>query len=92
VRIVNRGITCFIDPLGHVVQSVKEKKRLRDGTTVPNQEVQVAGSTLGEVPTSQLQSLYVRFGDFFAWACWVASFGLIGFSFTRRPTGERASS
>lgn len=91
VRIVNRGITCFIDPLGHVVQSVKEKKRLRDGTSVPS-EVHVAGSILGEVPTSRVTSLYVRFGDFFAWACWVASFALVGFSLTRKQAPGSQSS
>ncbi|MEZ0230709.1 MAG: apolipoprotein N-acyltransferase [Planctomycetota bacterium] len=91
VRIVNRGITCFIDPLGHVVKAVEGKKRLRDGTTIKS-ELHVAESILGEVPTSRLTSLYVRFGDFFAWGCWIASFALMGFSLTRRPSPAGASS
>lgn len=85
VRIVNRGITCFIDPLGRVVDAVEGKKRLRDGTLVASQ-VHVEGAILNTVPTTRLMSFYVRFGDVFAWLCWVASAGLIGFSFMRKGT------
>ena len=91
VRIVNRGITCIIDPLGRITSMVTGKLPLPDGTKIET-EVHVQGAILDTVPTTRLTSAYVRFGDIFAWLCWVASFGLVGFSFTRRPPAAPASS
>jgi apolipoprotein N-acyltransferase len=92
VRIVNRGITCFIDPLGRVVDRVTATLHRSDGVVVPDADVHVRGTIQGAVPTSRLMSFYVRFGDLFAWLTWIASACLLGFSFTRKDAPVAASS
>jgi apolipoprotein N-acyltransferase len=80
VRVVNRGITCFVDPLGEVVPG-SMVTRVRNGVETG---LHVEGSVLKTVPTSKLDSFYVSFGDVFAWLTVLASATLVGISFRAR--------
>ncbi|HZV03384.1 MAG TPA: apolipoprotein N-acyltransferase [Planctomycetota bacterium] len=90
VRIVNRGITCFIGPTGEVLQEVSGMRRTPAGP-VPS-KLYVTGSIMANVPTTHLTTVYVQIGDTFAWLCWVASIGLIALSFQRRRTAAPSPS
>jgi apolipoprotein N-acyltransferase len=82
VRVVNRGVTCFVDPLGQKVAEVVGTTRNRLGETVTS-NLHVEGWILGRVPTTELTSVYVLVGDAFAWLTWIASGLLIALSFRR---------
>lgn len=60
-RATNTGISCFIDPYGRILGRVN-----RDG-----REVSIAGSMTRDVPISDTQTLYTRYGDAFVASCCV---------------------
>jgi apolipoprotein N-acyltransferase len=66
IRCVNRGISCAIDPLGQVVDSISETY---NGKTY---EIGVDGTKVLTVPTTRLTSTYVAWGNWFPWLCGIA--------------------
>ena len=54
-RATNTGISCFIDPYGRILGRVSQ-----DG-----QEVSVAGFLTRDVPISDIETIYTRYGDVF---------------------------
>jgi len=71
VRCVNRGVSLIVGPTGQVTESVEQAV---DGEW---REVGVSGTIVAHVPTTELRSFYVRFGNVFAWLCALASAGLV---------------
>lgn len=71
VRVVNRGITMFVDPLGRTTMA--------EGTdSQGKRDVLHVSATLDEhARTTKLTTLYVRFGDAFAWLAFIASIALV---------------
>lgn len=59
VRCANTGISCFIDPNGHVVGRVRQM----------DQDVLVRGALTGTVSLSNGMTFYTRYGDWFALLC-----------------------
>lgn len=88
VRAVNGGISAFIDgngeirdpatilmmkePLEGVVPQLSEVKGLRDEAT-GHWRRQFSGIVFGEVPLDPRESLYVRYGDWFAGLCLIVT-------------------
>jgi apolipoprotein N-acyltransferase len=70
VRAANTGITAVVDPRGRVL----EKTELFQVTALVRDVPFVSGSTF-----------YARYGDVFAWGCFLAALGLTTVSFRRRP-------
>jgi len=58
VRCGNTGISCFIDPYGQVVDSVKNAQ---------GHEVFVAGTLTGAVVAMKSETFYTRYGDWIVW-------------------------
>src|SRR5713226_135402 len=73
VRVTNTGITSIIDPKGEMVQSLP--------TFSP-------GVLTAEVRTLEGQTLYVRFGDWFAWVVTFASLVILA---QKIPTKKKAA-
>lgn len=91
LRVVNRGVTCIIDPLGRMTAQVEGNERRLDGT-LQRSNVHVEGTLFARVPTTRLTSLYVTYGDFFAWLATLASLALAGFSWWTTRGARGASS
>ncbi len=88
VRAVNGGISAFIDgngeirdpakimvmkePLEGLVPQLTEVRGLRDETT-GHWRRQFSGIVFGEVPLDPRESLYVRYGDWFAGLCLIVT-------------------
>ena len=98
VRCVNGGISAFIDGNGqirepaeiHVMQEpfegLRVKLQLADGMRDPDTGAwrrQFSGIIFGQAPLDPRESLYVRFGDWFAQLCLLATVILIGLSAVR---------
>ena len=69
VRCANTGISCFIDPYGRIVD------RVRDET---GRDILVRGVVTRNVIPLNSNTIYTRYGDWFAWLC---SFFTMGFLF-----------
>lgn len=68
VRSANTGYSCFIDPKGKVINSVKDAK---------GEKIFVSGYATANIVPVAGKTFYARYGDLFAWACiWVFSFDL----------------
>jgi len=65
----NTGISTWIDQIGNV--QAKSGKRVED-------------VIIAQVGTSNVESMYLRYGDILAWTC----FGLLAFAWTRRRNGD----
>ena len=98
VRCVNGGISAFIDGNGqirepaeiHVMQEPFDGLRVQlqraDGMRDPDTGAwrrQFSGIIFGQAPLDPRESLYVRFGDWFAQLCLLATVILIGLSAVR---------
>jgi apolipoprotein N-acyltransferase len=68
VRVVNRGITMFVDPLGRTLQA-----RNKDPRTGELTNLHVRATLNERALTTKLTTIYTRFGDWFAWLCLIAS-------------------
>lgn len=64
IRSANTGISCFIDPLGRVVDKT---------------ELFVDAALSGSIPLMEVSSLYTRFGDSFGPACFSLFFAILLF-------------
>jgi apolipoprotein N-acyltransferase len=62
VRATNTGVTTVINPRGEILESLP---------------VFSSGVLTADVPLMEGQTLYVRFGDWFAWMCTLGSLGII---------------
>ncbi|MGA1844859.1 MAG: apolipoprotein N-acyltransferase [bacterium] len=65
-RVANTGISCFIDPFGHILRRVEEGNRF----------LNVMGVASGEIPTGLGPTFYTRHGDLFMLFCMIL-FGLL---------------
>lgn len=90
VRVVNRGVTCILDPLGRLVDQVEGTTRTRTGERVRS-NLHIEGTLLARVPTTSLTTVYVAVGDLFAWLTWIAT-GVIVFATFRPALFRRKSS
>jgi apolipoprotein N-acyltransferase len=79
-RAANTGISAFIDPSG----------RVRQQTPIFEQGLLVAD--VPRHPNPREATLYVRFGDVFAWTCWLAAAALLGTAWRRRRAQPAAMS
>ena len=70
VRAANTGISCFIEPTGNVISSVKDKDT--------NEEVFVSGYETQDIYLEQRSSLYSKFGDIFVLCCLIFCFAIVG--------------
>jgi len=68
VRSANTGISCFIDPFGRVVDSVRNDA---------NQELFVRGYLTGSVVPLTSKTFYTRRGDWLVWGCLFFSAGIL---------------
>jgi len=68
VRCANTGISCFIDPFGRVVDSVRNDA---------NQELFVRGYLTGSVVPLTSKTFYTRRGDWLVWGCLFFSAGIL---------------
>jgi apolipoprotein N-acyltransferase len=70
VRVVNRGITMFVDPLGNTTKA--------EGTDDQGRRdvLHVEATLNAHAKTTRLTTFYVRFGDLFAWVVFLASVAL----------------
>ena len=75
VRCANTGISCFIDPCGRIVDRVKDDN---------GKDIFVPGVlTLPVVPVNS-NTIYTRYGDWFAWMSILCSIVFIGIAFFKR--------
>ena len=58
IRCTNTGISCFIDPSGRIINTVKDE----NGT-----EVFIRGVASGWVTPQNSNTVYTRFGDWFVY-------------------------
>jgi apolipoprotein N-acyltransferase len=79
VRCTNTGVSCIIDPLGRVVDRVKEES---------GKDIFIRGYLTGKIVPIEEMTFYTRFGDWMAFASVVVSFGFIIWAFCR-PKGDR---
>ncbi|MCB1026105.1 MAG: apolipoprotein N-acyltransferase, partial [Acidobacteria bacterium] len=70
LRVTNVGITAYINERGEVL----------DAADVYTEDTRIWSVTKSD----GRQTISVKFGDWFAWLCLIASFGLVGFCFTKR--------
>jgi apolipoprotein N-acyltransferase len=75
VRCANTGISCFIDPCGRVVDRVKDET---------GKEIFVRGVLTRSIVLQKPDTLYTRYGDWFAWFCIVCSAAFVLFAFFRK--------
>lgn len=75
IRVTNNGITAAVDPYG------------RTFTSIPR-DVRGAADLPYDFRTDQ--TLYTRFGDWFAWLCVIVSVILVGQTFTKQRSNEVA--
>jgi apolipoprotein N-acyltransferase len=64
VRSANTGISCIIDPMGRVVDRVKDES---------GQDIFVRGMLTGKIVPLESNTIYTRFGDWLAWICLMLS-------------------
>lgn len=64
VRCANTGISCIIDPIGRIVDRVKDNSK---------NDIFVQGVLSGMIIPMKSKTLYTKYGDFFAWICIVAT-------------------
>ena len=75
VRVANVGITAFINERGEVLDAAESYTQDARVWTISKAD--------------GAQTFYVRFGDWFAWFCSIASLALLFFSFWKRTGSER---
>jgi apolipoprotein N-acyltransferase len=80
VRCANTGISCFIDPYGHIVDRVKDKE---------GRDIRVRGGLTGTVVPLESKTFYTRFGDWLVWLSFAASAGFLILAFLRKKPGEQ---
>jgi apolipoprotein N-acyltransferase len=80
VRCANTGISCIIDPCGRVLDRVKDEN---------GKDVFVRGYVTGEIIPLQSNSLYTRYGDWFAWLCVIVSAGIPPLALLKMPSSAR---
>ena len=73
VRVTNSGITAAVDPYGRIY------------TSIPR-DVRGAADLPYDFRTDK--TLYVRFGDWFAWSCVIVSVILVTQTFLKKPSNE----
>ncbi len=99
VRAVNGGISAFVDGNGEVREpdqileindnardyqaQLSPLKGMRDPAT-GRWRRQFSGIVFGQVPLDPRESLYVRFGDWFAGSCMLFTLSLLAFGLSRR--------
>jgi apolipoprotein N-acyltransferase len=71
LRVTNVGITAYITPKGEVID--------------PGEPYTEATRVWSVGRSDGSQTLYVRYGDWFAWLCSLVTIGLLGFAIWRRP-------
>jgi apolipoprotein N-acyltransferase len=80
VRCANTGISCIIDPCGRVVDRVRDEA---------GRDVFVRGHLTGEVTPLQSNTLYTRYGDWFAWLCVIVSAGTLSLALRKNRLSDR---
>jgi apolipoprotein N-acyltransferase len=75
VRCANTGISCFIDPYGHIVDRVKDK----DG-----RDIHIRGMLTSTVVPLESKTFYTRLGDWPVWLGIAVSAGLLLMAFLRK--------
>jgi apolipoprotein N-acyltransferase len=83
VRAANTGVTCFVNDFGHVTQTLVDENgsQFTDGTLLG----QVA------IPTNAESTFYVRYGEWFSYACVAITAMTFVFLLARRLARPRAS-
>lgn len=69
VRAANTGVSCFINPKGRVVSSVKDK--------YTKEEIFVSGFQTQNISLEDRRTLYSEFGDLFVLVCFIVSLGIL---------------
>lgn len=105
VRCVNGGISAFIDGNGQIREpaEIHVMKEPFDGLQVQLQPAngmrdpdtgswrrQFSGIIFGQAPLDPRESLYVRFGDWFAQLCLLTTVVFVGLSYVRWSSGKVA--
>ncbi|HVP80109.1 MAG TPA: apolipoprotein N-acyltransferase [Thermodesulfobacteriota bacterium] len=80
VRCTNTGVSGFIDPYGRITA------RLTNG----GEDLFVEGMLTREIHLSSPDTFYTRYGDMFAYACFVYSIGLLAYSGFRKLLVKKA--
>ncbi len=78
IRCTNTGISCFIDPCGRVLGRVQNN----------GEDIFVRGYLTKEITISREKTLYTLYGDWFAYACMIVSFGFILLAIIRAARGS----
>jgi len=77
IRCTNTGISCFIDPNGRILNSVKDDN---------GKEVFIRGTASSEIVANNSSTLYTQFGDWLAWISVLLSVSFLLFSIAKRKT------
>jgi apolipoprotein N-acyltransferase len=80
VRCANTGISCFIDPYGHIVDRVKDKE---------GRDINVRGVLTGTVVPLESKTFYTRFGDWLVWLSFAASAAFLVLAFLRKKPDQQ---
>lgn len=82
VRSANTGISCIIDPCGRVIDRVKDKN---------GKDIFVSGFLTSEVIPLESNTIYTRYGDWFAWFCMACSAAFVLFAFFRKTVSSNSA-
>jgi apolipoprotein N-acyltransferase len=81
VRCANTGVSCIIDPYGHIINRVKDEK---------GQDIFVRGTITGEIIPLDSKTIYTRYGDWFVWVVFLGSGALLLIGWCRgRKVGQK---
>ena len=78
VRCANTGVSCIIDSSGRILDRVKDEN---------GKDIFIRGILSGEVATHEVNTIYTRYGDWFAWLSAISAIVFILFALIRKnPT------